>query len=161
MARVLAGRLPLHRITAPATIEGGDVLVLPDQVFIGLSGRTNDEGVRQLAGLLTPLGIPATGLAIRGYLHLLTAVTYIGEGCALVVEDFADHPAIAHLERIRVPLEEAYAANALAIGRHVIMPAGHPRTAEALRSRGFEPLEVPLSEFAKADGGVTCLSLII
>jgi len=160
-AQALAGRLPLHHITAPATLEGGDILVLPDRVYVGLSGRTNDEGVRQLAGVLRPLGLSVTGVTIGAYLHLLTAVTYIGEGCVLVVEDFADHPAIAHLEQIRVPLAEAYAANALALGRNVILPAGHAVTARAVRARGFEPIEAPLSEFAKADGGVTCLSLII
>jgi dimethylargininase len=97
---------------------------------------------------------------VQGYLHLLTAATYLGRGTLLAVEAYAEHPAFTGLEVISVPPGEAYAANALGVGDSVIVPAGHPRVASALRARGFTVLEVPVSQFAAADGGVTCLALV-
>jgi dimethylargininase len=85
---------------------------------------------------------------------------YLGHNTLLAIEAYADHPAFADLDVLRVPPEEAYAADALAIGNHVIVPDGYPRVAAMLRVRGFAVLPVLLSEFAKADGGVTCLSLV-
>jgi dimethylargininase len=97
---------------------------------------------------------------VTSYLHLKTAATYLGYNTLLAVEAYADHPAFADLDVLRVPPEEAYAANALAIGDHVIVPDGYPRVAAMLRARGFVVLPVPMSEFAKADGGVTCLAVV-
>jgi dimethylargininase len=78
----------------------------------------------------------------------------------LATEAWVDHPAFAGLEVVRVPPGETYAANALGLGNRVIFPNGYPQTAALIRERGFEVLPVPLSEFAKADGGATCLSLL-
>lgn len=159
-AQALAGRFPLARIVPPGTLEGGDVLILPDRVVVGISDRTNRAGIAQLAAALSASGLPVLEVPVEGYLHLLTAVTHLGEGRLLAVEGFVIPPPLAGCEVLRVPADEAYACNALGIGERVILPAGYPRTAAMLRSHGFDVLPVPTTEFAKADGGVTCLSLV-
>jgi dimethylargininase len=167
VADVLAGRFPLARIIPPGTLEGGDVLILPDRVVVGRSGRTNRAGIAQLAAALSDLtgtanlsGLPVLEAQVDGYLHLLSAVTHLGRGTLLAVEGFALHPALAGCEVLRVPATEAYACNALGIGDKVILPAGYPKAAAMLRAHSFEVLLVPTTEFAKADGGVTCLALV-
>jgi dimethylargininase len=167
LAAVLASRFPTTRIVAPGTLEGGDVLILPDRVVVGRSERTNRAGIAQLVVALSDLtglanlsGLPVLEAPVDGYLHLLSAVTYIGRDTLLAVEGFPLHPALAGLKVLRVPADEAYSCNALGIGGKVIVPAGYPKTAALLRSHGFELLPVPTTEFAKADGGVTCLALV-
>jgi dimethylargininase len=159
-AAALTDRFPLTRLIPPATLEGGDVLILPDRVVVGRSGRTNAAGIAQLAVALARTGLPVYAASVEPYLHLLTAVTYIGQGILLAIEGWPLPPSLADLDVLRVPLDEAYAANSLGIGEHVIVPAGYPRMAALLAAREFDVLTVPTSEFAKADGGVTCLSLV-
>ena len=160
LAAALADRFPLTRLIPPATLEGGDVLILPDRVVVGRSGRTNAAGIAQLAVALAGTGLPVYAASVEPYLHLLTAVTHLGQGVLLAIEGWSLPPPLADLDVLRVPPEQAYAANSLGIGEHVIVPAGHPRTETMLRAHGFDILSVPMSEFAKADGGVTCLSLV-
>lgn len=157
-AEALAGRFPLARIVPPGTLEGGDVLILPDRVVVGRSGRTNRAGIAQLAVALSD--VPVLEAPVAGYLHLLTAVTHLGGGRLLAVESFILPPALVGMPVLRVPAGEAYACNALGIGQKVILPAGYPKTAAMLRAHGLEVLPVPTTEFAKADGGVTCLALV-
>jgi dimethylargininase len=172
-AAFLTGRFPLTRIVPPGTLEGGDVIVMPDRVLAGRSARTNAAGIAQLvvalADLADPKGfrnpsglapLPVYAVPVTGCLHLKTAATYIGDGTVLAIAAYADHPAFAGLELLVVPPEEASAADALGLGDYVILPAGCPRVAAMLHARGFTVLPVPISEFAKADGGVTCLSLV-
>ena len=97
---------------------------------------------------------------VAGYLHLLSAVTHLGDGTLLAVEDFLLPPALAGFPVLRVPADEGYACNALGIGAKVILPAGYPKTAATLKAHGYDVLLVPTTEFAKADGGVTCLALV-
>jgi dimethylargininase len=151
---------PLASIAAPGTLEGGDVLVLPGRIFVGLSGRTNAEGIAQLAKIMSPRGVQVSSMPVMGYLHLLSAVSFLGQNMLLAVAEFAEHPAFAGFEVIVVPAEEAYAANVLSLGESVIMPAGCPRVEAMLRVCGFTVLTVPLSQFEAADGGATCLSLV-
>jgi dimethylargininase len=150
----------LARITAPGTLEGGDVLVLPDRALVGQSSRTNAEGTRQLAEIMAPHLVQVLPVPVMGYLHLLTAVSFLGQNTMLAMAEFKDHPAFAGFEVVVVPEEEAYAANVLALGESVIMPAGCPRVEGMLKARGFVVLPVPLSQFEAADGGATCLSLV-
>jgi dimethylargininase len=165
LGKALEGRfsLPLASIEAPGTLEGGDVLILPDRVVVGQSERTNKEGIAQLSDILAARGVPVTGVPLSGYLHLLSAVSYLGRGVMLAAgEDLTTHPALRgrSFEVIIAPPEEVYAVNTLAVGDRVIVPAGYPRVVAALTERGFEVLSVPVSQFAAADGGVTCLSLV-
>jgi dimethylargininase len=155
----LKGRKRLAEIRPPATLEGGDVLIVGPRLFVGLSTRTNRAGFAQLRDLLELEGASVAALPVPESLHLLSDCTYLGRGVLLATESVADLPAFAGLDVILVPPEEGYAANALGLDRHVILPAGYPRTAAQIHTRGFTVLPVPLSEFAKADGGATCLSL--
>jgi dimethylargininase len=165
VAAVLAVRFPMTHIAPPGTLEGGDVMVLPDKILVGRTARTNQAGIAQL---VTALSEPASGEApapvysvpVADYLHLLSAATYVGRDALIAVEAYAGHPHFAGLDAIVAPPEEAYAVNVLGLGESVIAPAGYPRVAAALRDRGFTVLPVPVSEFAKADGGVTCLALV-
>jgi dimethylargininase len=164
-AEALAGRFPLTRIVPPGTLEGGDVMVLPDKILVGRTARSNPAGIAQL---VVALADPAAGEApapvysvpVDDYLHLLSAATYVGRDALIAVEAYAGHPHFAGLDGIVAPPEEAYAVNVLGLGESVLVPAGYPRVAAALHARGFTVLSVPVSEFAKADGGVTCLSLV-
>ena len=174
LVELLASRFPTTRIVPPGTLEGGDVLILPDRVVVGRSDRTNRAGIAQLVVALADLTSDLTGLAnlsgfaglpvleapVAGYLHLLSAVTHLGDGTLLAVEDFVLPPALAGFPVLRVPTDEGYACNALGIGDKVILPAGYPKTAATLKAHGYDVLLVPTTEFAKADGGVTCLALV-
>lgn len=160
LADSLRVRFETHRILEPATLEGGDVLNVGAKLLVGETERTNAAGISQLRALLEPRGVRVKSIPVHNYLHLLTVVTCVGQGTVVVHEDFSAHPALQEFVRVLVPREEAYSANTLGIGKYVIFPAGFPKTAERLRGEGFEVLPVPMSEFYKADGGVSCLSLI-
>ena len=158
VAPLLGPHFPTIHIEAPGTLEGGDVLVLPDRVYVGDSDRTNQAGIEQLRAALFPL--PVQAMPVQGLLHLLSGVTYLGRNTLLAVEVLAGRPEFEGMQVLRVPAGEEYACNVLGLGETVIAPAGYERTADMLAHRGFRVLPVPVSEFAKADGGVTCLSLI-
>jgi dimethylargininase len=158
--QVLQDHRRVVEIRAPGCLEGGDVLVIGSRLFVGLSARTNRAGFAQLRDLLELEGAAVEALDVPDSLHLLSDCTYLGRGVLLATAAWADHPAFAALDVIRVPPGEAYAANALGANGHVLLPAGYPRTTALVHARGFEVLPVPLTEFAKADGGATCLSLL-
>lgn len=157
---ILRSRFVTRALSAPATLEGGDVLNFGDWLLVGETERTNRAGIEQLAGFLEPRGVRVQALPVREFLHLLTVVTHIGSGVIAVHEDFAEHPSLAGFKKVIVPRAEAYAANTLGIRDYVIIPAGMPKTGSQLSAIGFQVLPVPMSEFYKADGGVSCLSLI-
>ena len=157
--QALQSHVRLAAIQPPATLEGGDVLIIGQRLFVGLSARTSRAGFAQLRDLLELEGATVEALPVGDSLHLLSDCTYLGRGVLLATAGCAGLPAFAGLDIISVPAGEAYAANALGLRDHVVFPAGYPRTAALIRERGFTVLQVPLSEFAKADGGATCLSL--
>lgn len=147
-----------QRIHPPATIEGGDVLVTEDKLFVGQSTRTNAEAVRQLRQWtdrpIVPVPVP------DAYLHLLTGCSYLGQGRLLATASVAALPELREFEKLVVPAEEEWASNTLTVGQQVILPDGFPRTAEMLAKAGFDLHPVPISEFEKRDGSITCLSLV-
>ena len=167
VAAALARHRPLARNEAPATLDGGDVLRLGRRVFVGLSERTNREGVEQLAALLAPYGYAVEGVPLHGCLHLKTAVTAVAEGTVAINPRWIDRGTFAAYEQVEVDAEEPFAANVLRLGGAdgdvdvVVMPAAFPRTAERLAARGLDVRAVDVSEIAKAEGGVTCCSLLI
>ena len=160
IAELLAERFPISHITAPGTLEFGDVMVLDDRILVGETERTNAAGIQQLKSILSPHDIPVATVPVHDYLHLLSAATYLGNNTLLAIGEFAAHPAFAGMQVITVPTEESYAANALGVGKHVILPAGFPRVAAAVSARAFQVLPVDLSQFEAADGGATCLSIV-
>jgi dimethylargininase len=153
----------LHRMTTPATLDGGDVLRLGRTLVVGRSQRTNQDGVRQLTRFAEAAGGRVEVAAVPpGTLHLQSAVTALADDAVVGRAELLEQPALRGVaQKLVVPPEEAAAGNVLAVGTTVLLPAGCPRTAAAVAALGFDVREVDLGEFHKADGGVTCLSLLV
>lgn len=152
-------RPELRRIVAPGTVDGGDILQVGRQFFIGISDRTNAEGARQLAEILTGHGYRCTTIPVAAGLHLKSSLNYIGHDLLLVTAAFQDHPAIKEYQKILCPPGEEYAANTLLVNGTLVTPRGFPGTLRLLRTTGFPIIELDTSEYRKMDGGLTCLSL--
>lgn len=161
LARELEKHRKLLHMEEPATLEGGDVMRAGKTLYVGLSRRTNVEGIRQLARLLQPYGYWVTPVEVRGCLHLKTACCYLGGGEILANRSWIDMDAFCGLRVIDVPAEEPRAANVLRAGETLVMPSAFPRTRERLEAAGYRVRAVDVSEFLKADAGVTCLSLLL
>jgi len=156
--RFLAHHRPTVRIQAPGTLDGGDVLVVGDSVFVGLSERTNRSGFDQLSEFIGPLGYACHPIPVGAGLHLKSSVNVIGENRLLLTRDFEDHISFRGYDKILVPNEEAYGANVLFIDHTFLVPSGHPKTQRALSDLGSVKT-LDMSEMQKMDGGLTCLSL--
>jgi dimethylargininase len=161
VAEALARYRTVHAIEPPGTVDGGDVLVVGHRVFVGRSTRTNADAVAQMRQILTPHGYTVCDVEVRACLHLKSAVTALGDDLLLANPAWIDAPAFAGFERIDVDPKEGMAANALRVADRVIYPTAFPRTAERLAARGLRLELVDASELAKAEGAVTCCSLII
>jgi dimethylargininase len=160
MARAVARYRPVHRLSAPATLDGGDVVRIDRTLYVGLSSRTNEAGVDALATLVSPLGYIVTSVPVAGALHLKTACTYAGRGILLANPEWASTAAFRDVEVVRVAADEPWGASVLAVGDSLVMPASFPRTRALLEARGFHAVPVDLSELQKAEGGPTCLSIV-
>ncbi len=161
VAAVLARYRRLASIIAPATLDGGDVLRVGRDVYVGVSGRTNGEGVRQLAGLLKPYGYQVIGVETRGCLHLKSAVTCASDDLLVLNPQWVDARQFAGLKWIVVDPSEPSAANVLYADDVVLCAANAPRTRSRIESCGLEVKSVDLSELAKAEGAVTCCCVIV
>jgi len=146
-------------IKAPGTLEGGDVMQVGRQFYIGLTARTNEDGAFQLGSILKKYGYEFTAIPVTSVLHLKTAVNYIGNNNLLITKDFAFHPAFENYNIIVVPNGELYAANSLLINEKLIMAAGFNYLKDRLISLNYDIIELEMTEFEKMDGGLTCLSL--
>ncbi len=149
-------------ISAPGTVDAGDVCEADGHFLVGLSARTNEEGAVELAHLLEDLGYRSNILDIRsarGLLHLKTGIAYLGEGRMLATGDIPRGPALSSYEIVDVPAGERYAANALRVNDQVLVADGYPGTRAAIEALGFSVIALEMSEFRKLDGGLSCLSL--
>jgi len=160
VATVVARYRPLCRLEAPATLDGGDVIVAGRRVFVGRSGRTNAAGIDAMRRLLAPHGYTVEGVDVTRCLHLKSAATRVADGLLLVNPAWVDRTVFDPLAIVEVDPAEPYAANALPIGREVIYAAGFPRTRARLEARGLRVREVDTAELAKAEGAITCCSLV-
>ena len=149
----------LETITAPGTVEGGDVLRAGKRFFIGISARTNEAGGSQLAAILIKNGYEAGLVPLRHVLHLKTGIAYLESNCLLAAGEFVGHPQLEQFRIIPIADEEAYAANALWVNGRVLLAAGFPETKKSIEKAGYETIAVDVSEFHKLDGGLSCLSL--
>lgn len=150
----------LVRIESPGFLDGGDVLVVGKDIYIGLSSRTNAHAVDQMYRWLAPYGYRTHSVEVNGCLHLKSAVTEVSEGTLLVNPDWVNSGAFNLHKTVEVHPDEAHGANGLRIGESVIYSLSFPRTAERLDKRGIRIEFVDLSELAKAEGAVTCCSLV-
>ena len=149
----------IHRIISPGTLEGGDVMMVGDTFYVGLSARTNAEGVAQFAAILESYGLKCESVPLEKVLHLKTGVNYLENNNMLVAGEFVDKPCFAQYNRTEIPVVEAYAANCIWVNGTVIVPEGFPAVKAAVESLGYPVLLVDTSEFRKIDGGLSCLSL--
>jgi dimethylargininase len=159
---ILAYRTEVMQIVEPGSMDGGDVCQADEHFFIGLSARTNPEGARQLSVILHSHGYTSSTVDIRGQsrlLHLKSGIAYLGRQRLVIAPELSTLSAFQTYELIEVPCAELYAANCIHINDQVLIPAGYPKTAAALKAVGYTSIAVDMSEFRKMDGGLSCLSL--
>jgi dimethylargininase len=149
----------METITAPGTLEGGDVMRVGDHFYVGLSARTNEDGFRQFAGILNKYRYTASAVKLEKFLHLKTGLAYLENNNLLVAGEFVEHEEFKKFKRIIIAESEGYAANCIWVNDAVLVPIGYPRTKEAISKAGYKVMEVDVSEFRKLDGGLSCLSL--
>lgn len=161
IARALAPYRDLVYIKPPATVDGGDVLVLGRDIFVGMSTRSNRDAVDQLNHLLGRFGYRAHAVDLHDCLHLKTAVTRVDDRTLLINRNWVDMEHFEGCDLIDVDASEPFAANCLPVNGSIIYPTSFPRTAKILESRGYKLKSVVVDELAKAEGAVTCCSLIV
>ena len=161
MASALAAFRPLVWITEPGTMDGGDVLRLGRTLYVGLTTRSNADGIAQLRAAVAPHGYSVRGVPVSGALHLKTAVTQVSAGEILVNPEWVDPRTFDGYTPVAVDPTEPFSANAVLLDGGVIHSTAFPRTQELLSRRGIRVFGVDASELAKAEGGVTCCSLLV
>lgn len=161
MADAMKSYRPLQWIESPGTLDGGDVLCVGRRIYVGQSSRTNGQGIERLRTLLTPHGHSVTAVELSGCLHLKSAATVVADGTVLVNPEWVDPAAFGDVTIVRTDPGEPMAANALRIGNRVVYAAGFPKTQRRLEDAGIEVVIVDLSELAKAEGAVTCCSVVV
>lgn len=149
----------VEEIVYPGTIEAGDIMMVRDHFYIGLSNRTNLTGAEQMLTILQKHGFTGSTLSLEKVLHLKTGVSYLEENSMLVCGEFTDTKEFTGFNKIVVPGNESYAANSVWINGNVLTPKGFPKTATAIEKMGYNIIELDVSEFRKLDGGLSCLSL--
>jgi dimethylargininase len=160
IAQWLATVRPLRDIESPGTLDGGDVLVVGREIFVGASDRTNANGAAQLRRLVSPYGYTVESVPVTGCLHLKSAVTAVAEDTLLINPAWVPADRFGEFTLIEIDPGEPYAANAVVVGGKVIYPAAFPRTRNRLESHHLAVETVDVDELAKAEGAVTCCSLI-
>jgi dimethylargininase len=161
VAEAVACYRPIRRIEPPATLDGGDVLQVGRTVFVGSSSRTNAAGIAQLRCTLRPLGYDVRQIEVAGCLHLKSAVTAASHDLLLVNRAWIPGADLTGFELVDVHPEEPDGANVVRLADRVLAAAAFPRTRERLEHRGLRVDTVDVSELAKAEGAVTCCSILI
>ena len=161
IVRALTPHRTLVHVTAPATVDGGDVLVLGKSIYVGLSTRSNPAAVEQLQGLLDAYGYKVLGAEMTDCLHLKTAVTRVDDGTLLINRNWVSPSYFTGYDLIEVDPAEPFAANCLPVNGNIIYPTSFPGTRAKLEARGYRIQAVTVDELAKAEGAVTCCSLIL
>jgi dimethylargininase len=161
IARALQPYRQLLFIQEPATVDGGDVLVLDKDIFVGMSTRSNQAAVDQLNALLGGFGYRAHQVELRDCLHLKSTVTRVDSHTLLINRHWVDAQQFSGFDVIDVDPAEPFAANCLPVNGEIIFPSAFPKTRAKLEARGYKVRTVQVDELAKAEGAVTCCSLII
>jgi dimethylargininase len=149
----------LEYIKEPGTLEGGDVMMVGDHFYIGLSKRTNREGAEQLIEVLKKYGMSGSIVEISEMLHLKSGLAYLGDNILLVTGEFINNLEFKKFNKIMIDEEEIYSANCIRVNDYVLVPAGSPETKEKIKAAGFKVIVVDTSEYRKVNGGLSCLSL--
>ena len=149
----------IEAIEAPGTIEAGDIMMVGNHFYIGLSDRTNLSGAKQAIGFLKKYGMTGSTVTLNDVLHLKTGLSYLENNKLVIYGEFMNDPIFENYDFIEIPEEEDYAANCIWVNENVIVPSGYPISKEKISNAGFNVIEVDVSEFKKLDGGLSCLSL--
>src|SRR5258706_4993413 len=160
LAQALAKFRKLEYVSLPGTLEGGDILRIGRKLFVGLTARSNAEGIRQLSAILAPHHYEVIAVPVTGCLHLKSAVTHLGGNTLLANRAWFDAAPLSGHEWIDVDPAEPHAANPLALAGTIILPASFPRTRARIEARGFHVTPLDISELQKAESGLTCSSLL-
>lgn len=144
----------------PATLEGGDVLRVGRRLFVGLSTRTNEAGVEALRAVAGPYGYEVVPVTVPGALHLKTGITALDNETCLVNREWVDTAPFAGFRLVDVAAGEPFGANVLRLDDQLVMNAAYPQTAALVRALGHQVCTVDISEFGKAEAGLTCMSLL-
>lgn len=159
LEEILQAHRKIERIAYPGTVDGGDVLMVGNRFFIGVSGRTNAEGARQLGEILARYGHTCTTVAVKHGLHLKSDVNYIGNNTLLTTFAFETTSEFQNFKKITLSKQESYAANSMLINDCLFVPEGYPDALSTLQRTGYDVIELDVSEVRKMDGGLTCMSL--
>lgn len=149
----------IEYIKEPATLEGGDVMMVGDTFYVGSSDRTNTAGIKQFSGIMNQYGYSVIEVPMGDLLHLKTGMSYLENNRLLLTAEMSEIELFSTFDKIIVPPDETYAANCIWINGTVLIPAGHPRTSKKIKKLGYSIIEIEMSEFEKLDGGLSCLSL--
>jgi dimethylargininase len=158
---VLTTLRPVVRIRMPATLDGGDVLVIGRTVLVGRTGRTNDDGITQVRAALAPFGYAVRSVPVTGCLHLKSAVTAVDDETVLLNPSWVSAAEFSGYRVVAVDPSEPMGANVLRIGDALVYGAAYPRTRERIEQLGVVPHTIDVTELAKAEGAVTCCSLVL
>lgn len=151
--------IEVEEIRAPGTVEGGDIMMVGDHFYIGLSVRTNLEGARQVIEILARHGLSGSTVSFGEMLHLKTGIAYLENDTIAATGAYLEIEEFKKFKRIKIDADEAYAANCLWVNGTVLAAAGYPKAAGKIAAAGYPIIEVEVSEFRKLDGGLSCLSL--
>ena len=160
LAKAIAPFRKIEFVKLPGTVEGGDILRVGKKLFVGITARTNEEGIRQLEAIVRPYGYEVVGVRVTGCLHLKSAVTHLGGNVLLGNRAWFDTAPFAGFEWVDVDPSEGHAGNALALEGTVLFPASFPKTRAQIEAGGFRIVSLDIAELQKADSGLTCSSLI-
>lgn len=149
----------IEEIKAPGTVDGGDVMMVGDFFYVGVSARTNEEGARQFVEYLRKYGYDGMAVTLKEMLHLKTGLAYLENNNLLIAGEFIEDPVFKDFNKVVIPDDEGYAANCIWMNDHVLVPEGYPKVKKAIEDLGYKIIEVDTSEFKKLDGGLSCLSL--
>jgi dimethylargininase len=161
IARALAPHRKIVRIEAPATLDGGDVLVVGKKIYVGKSTRSKPEAIQQMNQILGIFGYETIAVELGEVLHLKSAVTRVDDKTLLINPKWVDKALFKNFRLIQVDANEPQAANCLPVNGAVIFPTAYPNTRSRLEAHGFTVRPVVMDEFTKAEGAVTCCSLIV
>jgi dimethylargininase len=160
LAQAISRFRKLQHVTLPGTLEGGDILRIGSNLFVGVTNRSNPEGIRQLTAILAPHHYEVIAVPVTGCLHLKSAVTSLSRNTLLANRAWFDPSPFSGYDWIEIDPAEPHAANALSLANTVIFPASFPRTRARIEAAGFHVTSLDISELQKAESGLTCSSLI-
>ena len=149
----------IEEIKDPGTVEAGDIMMVGDHFYIGLSERTNQDGAQQIIGLLNKYGLSGSMVTLDKVLHLKTGLAYLENNKLVACGEFLSKKEFQKFNILEIDEDESYAANCIWVNGKVLVPEGYPKALKTIQDAGYETIVVDVSEFRKLDGGLSCLSL--